>query len=78
MYFIYKLAIRYRRRSQISTYLNFLSSDCLQVRLLPDGEGVDEDLRAGGDCHFEIVTIFFNFRDTLDVLAFLDDLIGNT
>ena len=74
---VYKLDSRYGRKQTVA-YLNFLASDGLKVSFLSDDEGVDEDLCAGGDCHFEIVTVFFNFRNTLDVLAFLDELIRET
>ena len=75
---MYKLDSRYSGRKQTVVYLNLLAGDGFKVSFLSDDESVDEDLSAGGDCHFEIVAIFFNFRKTLDVLAFLDELIRET
>ena len=75
---MHKLDSRYCGRKQAVAHLNLLAGDGLKVSFLSDDEGVDEDLRAGGDCHFETVTIFFNFRNALDILAFLDELIRET
>lgn len=65
-------------KSSVLAYLDLLSSDGLQLRLLSDGEGVDEDLWAGGDRHFEVVTILLDLRNALDIFAFLDEFIRET
>ena len=59
----------------VLSYLDLLPSDCLQLCLLPNSEGIDEDLGARGDCHFKVVPILLNLRDALDVFAFLDEFI---
>lgn len=62
----------------VPTHLDLLSGDCLQLSLLSNGEAVDQDLRAGGDSHLEVVTILLNLGDAFDVFAFLDELIRKT
>lgn len=62
----------------VLAYLDLLSSHRLQVGLLSYGEGIGEDLCASGDRHFEVVASLLNFRDALDVFAFLDEIIRET
>lgn len=65
-------------RSILKPYLDLLPSDGLQLGLLSDGKRVDEDFGARGDCHLKVVTVLLNLRDTLDIFAFLDELIRKT
>lgn len=50
-------------KSSISAYLDLLSSGRQKLSVLSNGEGVDDDVWAGGDRHFEVVAIFFHLCD---------------
>lgn len=70
--------IRQKQVTIPSSYLDFLSSEGLQLALLADGEGIHHDLGAGGDGDLEVVAILLNLRNALDVLALLDQVIRET
>ena len=64
--------------SQSHAYLDLLPSERLKLRLLADREVVAENLGSRGDGDLKAVPVLFNLRDTLDVLALLDEVIGET
>lgn len=62
----------------LNTHLDLLSSQGLQFSLLSDGENVGQDIWASSDDHFEVIPVFLDLRDALDVFTFLDEVIRKT
>ncbi len=59
-------------------YLDFLSGQHFHLSLLSDGEAVGQDFGSGGDGHFEMISVLLDLRHTLDVFAFLNQIIRKT